>query len=219
MRGPIGGGGRTVLVAAAPVAAAISVFGTIYGASARAVASPAEIIASSVLVFSGAVQFTFVGLLLAGAPTVAILATAAMLNARHLLLGAALRGKLRKSRPKRALLAWWLIDETAGLALAPDASAARVLLMSGVLCYSAWVVGTGIGVLGASLAPLEGLAAAVFPVLFVGLAALSVVDRDGALRAGAAAVASLLFAIAFPQARSVAPVIAAVMVALPEGKR
>lgn len=216
---PAGDGARTVLAAAAPLAAAIGVFGTIYGAAASAVASPAEIIFSSLIIFSGAVQFAFVGLLLAGASPVAMLATAATLNARNLLLGAALRAKLRHSRPKRALLAWWLIDETAGLALATGASAARVLLVAGVLCYAAWVIGTTLGVLGASLASLEGLAEAVFPVLFVGLAALSVASREGAFRAGAAALVSVLLVLALPQARGLAPVIAAVLVALPEAKR
>jgi hypothetical protein len=44
--------------------------------------------------------------------------TGAMLNARTLVLGAALGPTIRASRTKRAFLGWWLIDEAAGLALA-----------------------------------------------------------------------------------------------------
>ncbi len=203
---------------AAPLAVAICVFGTIYGAGASAFATPSEIILSSLVIFSGAVQFALLGLLLAGGSPLAIVATAAMLNTRHLLLGAALRSRLPDSRSRRALLAWWLVDETAGLALASGAGAARVMLLSGILCYSAWVIGTILGVVGASLASLEGLAEAIFPVLFVGLAALSIVNRAAAVRSGTAALIAVLLIVVFPQARGLAPVIAALAVALPEGK-
>ena len=208
-----------MLLAAAPPAVAICVFGTIYGAAASAFATPAEIILSSLVIFSGAVQFALLGLLLAGGSPLAILATAAMLNARYVLLGAALRGRLRQPRLRRALLAWWLLDETAGLALASGAGAARVMLLSGILCYSAWVIGTTLGVVGASLASLQGLAEAIFPVLFVGLAALSIVNRTAAIRSGNAALVTVLLIIVFPQARGLAPVIAALAVVLPEAKR
>jgi len=171
------------------------------------------------VIFSGAVQFALLGLLLAGGSPLAILATAAMLNARYVLLGAALRGRLRQPRLRRALLAWWLLDETAGLALASGAGAARVMLLSGILCYSAWVIGTTLGVVGASLASLQGLAEAIFPVLFVGLAALSIVNRTAAIRSGNAALVTVLLIIVFPQARGLAPVIAALAVVLPEAKR
>jgi branched chain amino acid efflux pump len=214
MRGDV----REVLATAAPLAAAIGVFGTIYGAAARAVAGPAEIILSSLLIFSGAVQFASVGLLLERAAPIAVLMTAAMLNARNLVLGAALRPRIRASRARRAFLGWWLLDETAGLALASKESVERVLLLAGIFCYSTWVVGTTLGVLGASLVSLEGLAEAVFPVLFVGLAALSAVDRAGALRAGIAAVATLLLVIVVPSMRDVAPVLAALVVSFPEAR-
>jgi predicted branched-subunit amino acid permease len=210
---------RSLLPAAAPLAAAIAVFGTIYGAGATAVASPSETIASSLVVFSGAVQFATVALSIAGASSTAILTTAAMLNARHLLLGAALRPKLGQSLPRRAALAWWLSDETAGLALASGAKAGRVLAISGALFYAAWAIGTTIGVLGASLAPLHGVAAAMFPVLFVGLAALSSTERVAVYRSAAAALLSVAVAVAAPQIRDLAPAIVAIAVALPESRR
>ncbi len=71
------------------------------------------------------------------------------------------------------------------------------MLLSGILCYSAWVIGTILGVVGASLASLEGLAEAIFPVLFVGLAALSIVNRAAALRSGTAALITVLLIVVF----------------------
>lgn len=213
------GNTRAVLLAAAPLAAAIFVFGTIYGAGATTIASPAKTILSSVIIFSGAVQFALVGLLLTGASPIAAVATAVMLNARNLLLGAALRTRLRDdTRRKRALLAWWLTDEATGLALAARSAPGRVLLVAGVSFYLSWIVGTILGVVGSSLAPLEGLAAAVFPVLFVGLAALSAHNRDDLIRTIAAVLVSILLAIALPQLRGIVPAIAAVVVALPSAK-
>lgn len=213
------GGTRAVLLAATPLAFAILVFGTIYGAGATTIASPAKTIFSSVVIFSGAVQFALVGLLLTGASPLAAVATAVMLNARNLLLGAALRARLGDTRRKRALLAWWLTDEATGLALAARSAPGRVLFVAGVSFYLAWIVGTIIGVVGSSLAPLEGLAAAVFPVLFIGLAALSAHSRDDLVRTLVAAAISLVLAIALPQARGIVPAIAAVAVALPPAKR
>jgi branched chain amino acid efflux pump len=213
------GGTRAVLLAAAPLAAAIFVFGTIYGAGAVTIASPAKTILSSVAIFSGAVQFALVGLLLTGASPFAAVATAVMLNARNLLLGAAMRARLRDTRGKRALLAWWLTDEATGLALAARSAPGRVLFVAGASFYLAWIVGTIIGVVGSSLAPLEGLAAAVFPVLFVGLAALSAHTRDDVIRTLVAAAISLVLAIALPQARGIVPAIAAVAVAVPSARQ
>ena len=213
------GSTRSVIVATTPLAAAIVVFGAIYGAGARSVAGTATVVVMSMTVFSGAVQFATVGLLLTGGGWVAILVTAAMLNSRNLLLGAALRPRLEGSRAKRSLLAWWLLDETAALALATRESAARTLLVSGIMCYVAWTVGTVVGALGARVASVEEVAAAVFPVLFVGLAALAATTRAAVLRAAAAAAVTVLLALAVPELRGVIPALAAVGVALPGSRR
>jgi 4-azaleucine resistance transporter AzlC len=210
---------RSLLLAAAPLAAAIGVFGTIYGAGAGEIAPPLLVVASSALIFSGSVQFASVGLLLTGAGPASVLLTAAMLNTRNLLLGAALRPRFSGTRRDRALHAWWLTDEAAGLALTSSLPARRVLFVSGFLFYSSWVVGTALGGLGAELASLEDLAAAVFPVLFIGLAAMASRSRDGLVRCIVAALASLVVAVAVPDLRGVVPALAAVAVAVPGGKR
>jgi predicted branched-subunit amino acid permease len=205
---------RSMLAAGAPLAAAILTFGAIYGTAARSLADPVTVFLSSALIFSGALQFTTVGLLRAGAETGALIAAAVALNARHVLLGAVLRARLKSSATERTGLAWFLIDESAGLAMSASDPAATLLVV-GLLCYSAWVGGTVIGILGGSIGPLRSAAEAVFPVLFVGLAALSCTSRSLAVRAFAAAALTVPLALAWPEGRGLAPVVAAIVVSIP----
>ena len=221
---------RSIVATTLPAAAAIAVFGTLYGASARAVLGVPLTIASSLIVFSGALQFAVVALLSGGAATLPLLSTAAALNLRHLVLGAVLRPKIAGSGWRRAVLAFFLADETFGFAIAAGNTAERegrpvgpaterTLVESGVCCYLAWQAGTLIGVLGAGLAGIEGLAAAIFPVLFIGLASLAATRRSHAVRAVSAAVLTAGLALALPDLRVLAPVLAGVVVALPGDKR
>lgn len=221
---------RAIIVRALPAAIAIGVFGALYGAAARPLIGPELTIGASVVIFSGALQFAIVGLLTAGAAAPALLLTAVTLNLRHVVLGAVLRPRMGDSWLRRAGRAWFLLDETFGFAAtaATDprhseteraAITERTLLVSGVLCYTTWIVGTVLGVVGAGLPGLEGFAAAVFPVLFIGLAALTTRSRSIAVRAVAAAAVTAVIAITLPDARALAPVVAGVIVALPPGGR
>lgn len=185
-----------VLAAAAPVAAAIGVFGVVYGAAADDVLGPALAMVSSVLVFSGAAQFTMVALLAAGSTPVGVLAGVAPLALRHLPLGAIVQPHLPPSRRRRALVSWFLIDETAGLALARSGPVERTMTVTGGLSYAAWVAGTAGGVAGASLPGIEPLADALFPVLFVGLATVTAAGRSDAARAIVAGAGSLALLLA-----------------------
>jgi len=204
-------------VALAPIAAAIFVFGAVYGTvGARVMGGPMTLL-SSAIVFSGALQFSIAGLLLAGAGAPALLAAALTLNMRHVLLGAVLRPRIHTSPLQRAGAAWFLLDETVGLALTRDDDAARILWRAGPVCYAAWLAGTGIGLVGGSVDALQSAAEAVFPVLFIGLAALSCRNRSGAVRAVTAALITGAVAILWPDARALAPVFAAIAVAIPGG--
>jgi predicted branched-subunit amino acid permease len=213
---------RTAILA---VTGAIGAFGVIYGAAAVPLLGRGPTIASSVLVFSGAAQFALLGLLGSGAGTAAILGTVGILALRHLPLGAVLRPRLRgTSDARRAGLAWFLIDETAGLALAQDPTdprsvgAAHVLVIAGSAAYLAFFIGTVVGTLGTQLPGVEPAAAALFPVLFVGLAGVLCRTRSDALRAVAAASAVGLIVWASPGAAGLAPLIVAILVALPGGR-
>jgi predicted branched-subunit amino acid permease len=209
------GSARPIVVTALPAAAAIVVFGTLYGAAARPLLGAPLTIASSVFIFSGALQFAIIGLLAAGAGAPALLLTATTLNLRHVVMGAVLRPHVSGSRLRRAGLAFVLLDETFGFAVATREDAERTLLISGIVCHVAWQVGTLTGVLGAGLSGVEGLAEAIFPVLFVSLAALAATTSTLVVRAVAAAGLTALVAFTLPEVRSLAPVIAGVLVALP----
>jgi predicted branched-subunit amino acid permease len=221
---------RSILATCLPAAAAILVFGTLYGAAARAIMGVPLTLASSLLIFSGALQFALLALLSAGATMLPLVLIAVVLNLRHLVLGAVLRPRIEGSRSRRAALAFFLVDETFGFAVAAGhaaeragvpagAAVERTFLISGVVCYLAWQVGTLIGVLGVGLAGVERVAGAIFPVLFIGLASLAVTRRSHAVRALAAALLTAGIAFAVPDLRVLAPVVAAVLVALPGGER
>jgi 4-azaleucine resistance transporter AzlC len=213
---------------ALPAAAAVAVFGTLYGAAARAYLGAPLAVASSLLVYSGALQFAMVALLGAGAATLPLLLTAGVLNLRHLVLGAALRARFASGPWRRALLAFFLVDETFGFAIAAGNAAdprtvgavtERTLLYSGLTLYVAWIVGTVVGVLGGGLAAVERVAGAIFPVLFIGLASLAVTRRSHVVRALVAALLTAAVALLLPDLRMLAPVVAGVLVALPGGDR
>src|SRR5918996_6062504 len=142
---------RTILAAASPAAAAIIVFGVIYGSLARPLIGVTATILSSLLIFSGSVQFTIAALLSAGAGPGALVAGSVTLNLRNLVLGAGLRPRVNLGPLRRAGLGWFLTDEAAGLALASEEDTAGILLISGVTFYLAWQTGTVLGLLGASV--------------------------------------------------------------------
>jgi predicted branched-subunit amino acid permease len=166
-----------------PIAAAIGVLGVVYGAVAQPILGGGLTIVSSVVTFSGAAQFTMAGLLGAGASTAGVLAAVVPLALRHLPLGTLVRSRLSPSPRRRALLSMLLTDETVGLAVVDRGSCERVFLVAGSLAYGAWVVGTVVGTLGASAASLQPVAEALFPVLFVALATMTVARGSDAVRA------------------------------------
>lgn len=206
---------RGMILAVLPAAFGIAVFGVVYGALAGTRLGGPMTIAASLLVFSGTVQFSLVGLADAGASAGAVLATVAALNARNLVLGAVLRPYLHVGRGRRALLAYFLVDETVGLSVAARRDAGRTLLVSGLVCGTAWLGGTVVGVAGGRLPALQPLAEAIFPVLFVALAAITSETLGNAGRAAVGAALTGLLITAVPGLAGLAPVIAAIVVAVP----
>jgi predicted branched-subunit amino acid permease len=206
---------QPVLAAALAPAAAIAVFGVIYGSIAQPLMGAGPAMLSSLLIFSGSVQFTVAGLLSVGAGSAAIVLGSTTLNLRNLVLGAVLRARVKESRARRAGLAWFLVDESVGLALASEAQPARTLVTSGTLFYLAWQLGTVLGLLGATVEGVRSAAEAVFPALFIGLAAVTCFSRAVAVRSVLAATFAALGALKWPEGRAVVAVIAAIASALP----
>jgi predicted branched-subunit amino acid permease len=218
-----------MLATAGPAAMAIAIFGVLFGAAARPLIGPELTIVMSLLVFSGATQFSTIALVAAGAAAPALLLTAAILNVRHLVMGAVLRPLLGQSRLRRGLLAWFMLDETFGFTIVAvgrippgaerEAVAERTLLVTGMCCYGAWIAGTLLGLLGAGVEGLGGVAEALFPVLFVGLAALTARTLNLAARAVVAAGLTAVICFVLPDWRALAPAVAGLMVALPGDRR
>lgn len=202
-----------------PVAAAIAVFGTLYGAAARPLLGSWLTLLSSIVIFSGSVQFTMAGLLATAAGPIAVLWAVVVVNVRNLALGGAIRPLLTGSRSRRMLTSWFLIDETVGLALASSSNADAVLVRSGVVAYAAWVVGTGIGVAGGAALGLEAVASSMFPVLFIGLAALMISELNALARALVGAAATVALLMIWPGLAGLAPVMAGAVAALPWRRR
>lgn len=203
--------------AVAPIAAAIGVFGIVYGAAAHPLLGTWLTIGSSLVIFSGTVQFTLVGLLATGTGPLAILWAIFVVNVRNFALGGAVRPRLSGSTLQRVVASWFLIDETVGLALATPEGADRTLVSSGLAAYAAWVAGTLLGVAGGATFGLEALAGSVFPVLFIGLAALMVRRLGAFVRAVAGTVVTLVLLLAWPGLSGLAPVIGGVVASIPGG--
>ena len=206
---------RRIVLAALPPAIAILVFGVIYGSLIGPRIGATATMASSLLIFSGSVQFTLAALLASGAGVGALVAGAASLNMRNLVLGAVMRPRISGSPLKRAAMAWFLTDEAVGLSLASHVEASRGLVVSGGMFYVSWQAGTALGLAGASLDALGEAAGAVFPVLFIGLAAVAAPSWSMGIRALVAAFGAATASWLWPGAEGFAAVILGLAAAIP----
>jgi predicted branched-subunit amino acid permease len=164
--------------------------------------------ALSVLMFTGASQFAFVGLIGGGA--VAAVATALLLGARNALYGLRLAPFLRP----RPLAAHLVIDESAAMAVRDTPADTRLGFWStGAAVFVCWNLATLLGALaGATLSDpgAFGLDAAA-PAGFLALLAPRLSAREPQVVAGLAAAAAL---VSVPLAPAGVPVLVAAAVAV-----
>ena len=211
---------RDIVLAAFSTGLAIAVYGVVFGVVAGPDWGSWHAIAASALVYSGSAQFAAAQLLAQGGGTGAVISAAAILNARNVVLGAVLRSRVRTGVVRRAGVAFLTDDESFGLAMASARPAVRVVLGAGAIFFVAWVGGTAIGAfVGAGSVLFADAATAMFPVLFVGLAAISVENRAGLSRTVAAGLGTLALVYALPSVRDFVPVAAAIAVSLVGGRR
>ena len=170
----------------------------------------------SVVVFTGASQFSFVSVIGVGGSPVAALAPALLLAARNTLYGISLTSILTGSVARRALLAHGVIDETSAMAHAQSAPAAkrRAFGLTAVLLFVGWNLGTVAGALaGRVLGNPQDLGLdAIFPAVFLALLApqlRSADSRRAALAGGLVALALVAFVPAG------VPIVAGGVVAVP----
>jgi len=211
---------RDIVLAAFSTGLAIAVYGVVFGVVAGPGWGSWRAILASALIYSGSAQFAAAQLLAQGGGAGAVISAAAILNARNVVLGAVLRSRVRDGLVRRAGVAFLMDDESFGLGMASARSAVKVVLGAGAIFFVAWVGGTAIGAFaGSGSVVFADAATAMFPVLFVGLAAISVEDRAGLVRTVAAGTGTLGLVYAFPAVRDFVPVAAAVAVSLLGGRR
>ena len=201
------------------VGVATGAYGVSFGAVAVASGlSVAQTCALSLVMFTGASQFAFVGVLAAGGAPVSGALTALLLGTRNTLYGLRLAPLLRWRGLRRLLAAQVLIDESTAMSMTrPTTAAARVgFLTTGVSIFVLWNAATLLGaVAGSAIGDPRayGLDAAV------GAAFLALLwPRLGDLRNRLVALAAAVVALGtVPVAPAGVPVLAAVGVALLAG--
>ncbi|MEU0721633.1 AzlC family ABC transporter permease [Streptomyces lavendulocolor] len=143
---------RAVVRDALGVGVAVGLSGFAFGVtSAGAGLSILQTCALSLLVFTGASQFSLVGALAAGGNPFTAAAGAFFLGTRNAFYGLRLSQLLALPRAVRPLAAHWVIDETTAVSLAqPDRRAARLgFTVTGLTLYVLWNLTTLLGALGA----------------------------------------------------------------------
>lgn len=164
---------RQVISACVTLGFAVGVFAISFGVSAvSAGASVAQACAMSLLVFTGASQFSAVSVLGSGGTAASAFGGAAVLAARNGVYGLAMAPHLEGSLGKRLLAAQLTIDESTAMAVAQDDPAHRraAFWVTGGSVYLFWNVGTLIGAqLGTAIDPLTYGLDAAFPAAFVAI--------------------------------------------------
>lgn len=198
------------------VGIATGMYGTSFGAVAVASGlSVAQTCALSLLVFTGASQFAFIGVLAAGGSPWSGAATGLMLGSRNTLYGLGLAPRLAYRGLRRWTAAHLVIDESSAVATQTDdvALARTGFWASGVSVFVLWNLMTFLGALaGTALGDPRtyGLDAAV-GAAFLALLWPRLGDRSAVVVAAAGAVLALLLVPATPAG---VPVLAAASVAL-----
>lgn len=165
---------RSILRDAAGIGIAVGAYGISFGAvSIAAGLTVAQACALSALAFTGASQFSFVGVVGAGGAPLAGMATALLLGSRNTLYGLRMSELLRITGARRMLAAHVTIDETTAMAVVrPTPAGSRLAFWAtAVSVFSLWNLATLFGALGAGALGdprALGLDAAV-PAAFLGL--------------------------------------------------
>ncbi len=154
-------------------------FGAIAVASGLAVWVPMLL---SVVVFAGASQFMFVGLIASGGHPVAAMVAGLLVNARHVPFGFAIGDAIGSGWLRRIAGSHLMVDESVAFALAqPDPARRRASFWAcGVGLFASWNAGVVLGALGGSVVSdtdAFGLDAA-FPAALMALVLPSLRDPD-----------------------------------------
>ena len=186
---------RPVISACVTLGFAVGVFAVSFGAAAVAAgASVVQACAMSLLVFTGASQFSAVSVIGSGGSPAAAFGGAALLAARNGVYGLAMSPHLGGRLSSRLVAAQLTIDESTAMAVSqPDPHHRRVAFwVTGASVYLFWNVGTLLGaLLGAAVEPLDWGLDVAFPAGFVAILWPLLRQRRPALAAGVGATLCL----------------------------
>jgi 4-azaleucine resistance transporter AzlC len=171
-----------------------------------------QTVAMSLLVFTGATQFSVVATIAAGGGLPTALGNGLLLAARNTAYGFAMAPFLRGSLVRRLVGSQIVIDESTAMARSQDdaRSARRALLLTGASVYVFWNAGTLLGALAGDAIgdPAAFGLDAMFPAAFLALLAPQL-RQPGAPRAAVAG--ALIAALLVPFTPAGVPILAAAL--------
>lgn len=187
---------RPVVLASVTLGAAVGVFAVSFGVGAvSAGASVAQTCALSLLVFTGASQFSAVSVIGAGGSAVSAVGGALVLAARNGVYGLTMGRRIPGRLGTRLVAAQLTIDESTAMAVAQDDPAAQraAFWITGGSVYVFWNIGTLLGALaGTTIDPLRFGLDAAFPAGFVAMLWPLLRTRRGRLAAALGAAICLV---------------------------
>jgi 4-azaleucine resistance transporter AzlC len=210
---------RRIASAVATLAAAVGLTGFVFGVGAVATgASVAQASVMSLLVFTGASQFSLVSEVAAGSSGAAALGGAVLLAGRNTVYGVAMSRVIHGSLGRRLVAAQLIVDETTAMAAAQANAAARRFafwVTAGTL-YVCWNAATVAGALAGSAVDIEkyGLDVA-FPAAFVAMLVPHLATTRGRLASALGAAICLALTPFAPPGVPVLGAAAAILVGLP----
>lgn len=209
---------RRIVQAAIGIGLYAAAFGASFGAvSVGSGLSLAQTMVLSLVLFSGASQFAFVGVSTAGGSPFAAVPAALLLGVRNAFYGVPLTEILRPKGWHRLYTAHFVIDETTAMAVGQKTPAAKryAFWATGLILFTLWQVGTLVGgLVGTAINPddfgLDAAAPAVYlALLWPGLTTA----RARVVAIGGAALAVALI----PLVPAGVPVVASAAVAIVAG--
>jgi len=206
-----------VLRAAIGLGVYAGAFGATFGAvSVGSGLTVGQTMILSLVMFSGASQFAFVGVAAAGSPWAAIPA-ALLLGVRNAFYGVPISEILSPHGWRRLVTAHFVIDETTAMAVGQAEPRAKrfAFWSTGLILFALWQTGSLVGALvGEAIDPARlGLDAAA-PAVFLALLWPALKSRSGKV---VAALGGLVAFLLIPVAPAGVPVIAAATVAVAAG--
>ncbi|MCO7247091.1 AzlC family ABC transporter permease [Halomonas sp. Mc5H-6] len=159
-----------------------------------------EAVVISTLIYAGASQFLFVGMVAAGSPLWLVVAMTMLINVRHVVYGPNLAALLPRSRHWPWLM-HGLTDQVFALALTrlpqlPDAKRFSWFVGASLLAWGAWIIGTAVGATAGEAFtarwPLLGeIMPFALPALFLTMVAPRFTDKRWAMAMGLTILAAL----------------------------